>query len=154
PYRETKVAPRREVPVLANASDTAPVRVIQGPKTQLNWPGHMALDPETGDLYVANDVGQSIIVFRGTDQGDVAPRRTLKGPKTGLSYPTGLFVDSKNKELWVSNMGNSSATVYPLNATGDAAPIRTIRSAPKNKTSLRFGKTQAVAYDSKREEIL
>jgi len=29
-----------------------------------------------------------------------------------------------------------------------------IRSAPAGKVSLRFGKTQAVAYDSKRQEIL
>ena len=65
-----------------------------------------------------------------------------------------MFVDTKNKELWASNLGNSSATVYPLTANGDAAPLRTIRSAPQGKASLRFGKTQAVAYDSKREEIL
>jgi hypothetical protein len=63
-------------------------------------------------------------------------------------------VDAKNKELWVSNLGNSSATVYPLTASGDAAPLRTIRSAPRDKISLKFGKTQAVAYDSKREQIL
>ena len=34
--------------------DAPPLRVIQGPKTQLNWPGIMSLDPETGDLYVAD----------------------------------------------------------------------------------------------------
>jgi hypothetical protein len=34
-------------------------------KTQLNWPGGMSLDPDTGDLYVANDMGHSVIVFRG-----------------------------------------------------------------------------------------
>ncbi len=134
--------------------DTPPVRVIQGPKTQLNWPAAMALDPDTGDLYVANDVGQSILVFHETDNGNVAPYRVIKGQKTRLSYPTGVFVDKTNKELWASNLGNSSATVYPLAANGDVAPIRTIRSAPANKVSLRFGKTQAVAYDSKREEIL
>ena len=114
----------------------------------------MSLDPDTGDLYVANDMGQSVVVFRGTDQGDVAPRRVIKGQKTGISYPTGVFVDTRNKELWVSNLGNSSATVFPLTANGDVAPLRTIRSAPAGKASLRFGKTQAVAYDSKREEIL
>ena len=65
-----------------------------------------------------------------------------------------MFIDTKNKELWVSNLGNSSATVYPLTASGDVTPLRTIRSAPKDKVSLRFGKTQAVAYDSKREQIL
>jgi len=134
--------------------DTAPLRVIQGAKTQLDWPGAMSVDTGTGDLYVANDMGQSMIVFHGTDQGDVAPARVVKGPKTGLSYPTGVFVDAQNKEVWVSNLGNSSATVYPLTANGDVAPLRIIRSGDENKQSLRFGKTQALVYDPMREQIL
>ena len=56
-----------------------PLRIIQGPKTQLDWPGAMSVDPETGDLYVANDMGQSIIVFHGNDQGDVAPGASHQG---------------------------------------------------------------------------
>jgi len=147
-------APSITVYKLDADGDAPPMRVIQGAKTQLNWPGAMAVDSEKGELYVADDVNQSIIVFRETAQGDVQPIRSLKGPKTGLSYPTGVFVDTKNKELWAANLGNSSATVYSLTASGNAAPLRTIRSAPKGKVSLRFGKTQAVAYDSKREEIL
>jgi DNA-binding beta-propeller fold protein YncE len=103
---------------------------------------------------VANDMGQSIIVFHGKDQGDVAPARVIKGPRTGLSYPTGVFVDAKNKEVWASNLGNSSATVYPLTANGDVAPLRIIRNAEDGKKSLRFGKTQALVYDSVREQIL
>jgi len=134
--------------------DTAPLRVIQGAKTQLDWPGAMSVDPDTGDLYVANDMGQSILVFRRTDRGDVAPARVVKGPRTHLSYPAGLFVDARNKELWASNLGNSTATVYPLTADGDVAPLRMIRGAEENKQSLKFGKTEALAYDSRREEIL
>jgi DNA-binding beta-propeller fold protein YncE len=134
--------------------DTAPVRVIQGPKTQLNWPAGMSLDPDTGDLFVANDLGDSVLVFRETDQGDVPPRRVIKGDKTGLRNPSGVSVDTKNKELWVVNLGNSSATVYPLNASGNRAPLRTIRSAPEGKISLKFGKPSGVAYDSKREQLL
>ena len=114
----------------------------------------MSLDPATGDLYVGNDVGNDVLVFKETDKGDVAPSRIIKGDKTGLNSPAGVFVDSTNKELWVSNIGNSSATVYPLGVSGNVAPIRTIRSAPKGKISLKFGKTQAVAYDSKREQML
>jgi 6-phosphogluconolactonase (cycloisomerase 2 family) len=114
----------------------------------------MSVDPDTGDLYVANDMGQSIIVFHRTDQGDVAPTRVIKGSKTHLSYPAGVFVDAKNKEVWASNLGNSSATVYPLMANGDVAPLRMIRGAEENKQSLRFGKTEALAYDSKREQLL
>ena len=134
--------------------DEAPLRIIQGPKTGLDWPGAMSIDPDTGDLYVANDMGQDIIVFHSADQGDVAPSRTIKGPRTGLSYPVGVFVDSKNKELWATNIGNSTATVYPLMANGDVAPVRVIRGAEDGKKSLRFGKTQALAYDSIREQIL
>lgn len=134
--------------------DTAPLRVIQGAKTQLDWPGAMSVDPDTGDLYVANDMGQSILVFRRTDRGDVAPARVVKGPRTHLSYPAGVFVDARNKELWASNLGNSTATVYPLTSDGDVAPLRMIRGAEENKQSLKFGKTEALAYDGKREEIL
>jgi hypothetical protein len=147
-------APSITVYSLNADGDTPPLRVIQGPKTQLDWPGAMSLDPGTGDLYVANDMGQSIIVFHSRDEGDVAPARAIKGARTGLSYPTGVFVDAKNREVWASNLGNSSATVYPLMARGDVAPLRIIRSAEEGKKSLRFGKTQALVYDSLREEIL
>jgi len=134
--------------------DAAPLRTIQGPKTQLNWMGAMSLDPATGNLWVANDVGGSVLMFRGTDSGDVAPTQIIKGNKTALNHPAGITVDTKNKEVWVSNMGNSSATVYPLTANGDAEPIRIIRSAPLGRTSVKFGKPQAAAYDSKRDELL
>jgi 6-phosphogluconolactonase (cycloisomerase 2 family) len=151
---------RNELPSIAvyplNAGgDVAPLRVIEGPRTQMNWPGTMTVDPESGDLYVANDLGHSVLVFHGrTDQGDVAPARVIKGSRTGLRYPSGVAIDRKNRELWVSNFGNASATVYPLMASGDVAPLRTIRSAPQGKKSLNFGKTASVAYDTKREEIL
>jgi DNA-binding beta-propeller fold protein YncE len=116
----------------------------------------MKLNPDTGELYVANDIGQSILVFSGiaTAQGNVAPSRILKGPHTRLNYPSGVVLDLKNRELWVSNMGNASATAYPLMANGDVAPLRIIRSAPEGKQSLNFGRTAAVAYDPNRQQIL
>ena len=139
---------------LKASGDVAPISVIQGPQTQLNWPAAMTVDQERGELYVANDSGDSVLVFRTTDQGDVAPSRVIKGAKTGIKNPTGLFLDLKNNELWVSNMGNHRATVYPRTANGDVAPLRTIRSAPEEKPSLVVGNPGAVGFDSKREEIL
>jgi 6-phosphogluconolactonase (cycloisomerase 2 family) len=138
------------------AGDMRPLRQIAGDKTQLNWPAAMKLDPQTGELYVANDIGQSILVFANaaTAQGNVAPVRVLKGPKTLLRNPTGVFLDLKNQELWASNLGNASTTAYPLKANGDVAPLRIIRSAPEGKKSLNFGRTAAVAYDRNREQIL
>ena len=136
--------------------DTPPLRVIQGDRTQLNWPGNMALDPDSGDLYVANDVNSSVLVFTAMAdvQGNVPPTRVIKGDRTGLLYPTGVFVDTTNQELWVSNLGNGSATVYPLKENGNVAPLRTIRSAPRGHVSLTFGRPAAIAYDSNRQEIL
>jgi DNA-binding beta-propeller fold protein YncE len=136
------------------AGDTAPLRVIQGPKTLLDWPGAIVLDPDSGNLWVANDEGGNVIMFRGTDQGDEAPTQIIQGPKTGLNHPSGIAFDTKNRELWVSNMGNSSASVFSPAANGDVAPLRTIRSAPAGYQSVRFGKPQAVAFDSKRDLYL
>ena len=140
-------------PIDANG-DVAPLRTITGPATQLNWPAAMYMDAERGDVYVANDMGESILVFRATDNGNVAPSRVIKGPKTGLKNPTGVFVDTKHNEVWASNMGNHSATVYALNANGDVAPLRTIRSAAQGSVALSIGNPGAVTYDTKREEIL
>ena len=139
---------------LQASGDTAPLRVIQGPKTRLNWPAAMVMDQERGELYVANDADDSVLVFRATDNGDVAPTRMIRGPGTGIKNPTGIFLDLKNDELWVSNMGNHSATVYPRTAHGDAAPLRTIRSAPAGKLAMAIGNPGAVGYDTKRDAIL
>jgi 6-phosphogluconolactonase (cycloisomerase 2 family) len=133
--------------------DVSPMRVIQGSRTQLNWPAQIALDPDTDDIYVANDIGHSVLVFKGTQSGNVAPTRIIKGDRTGLLNPSGVFVDKKHNELWVSNFGNSSAVVYPLNANGNVAPLRTIRSAPQGKVSLKFGKVEALAYDATRDQV-
>ena len=140
-------------PMDANGN-TPPTRVIQGPQTQLNWPALIFADAEHGELYVANDGDDAILVFRATDGGDVAPMRVLKGPKTGLRFPSSVYMDIKNNELVVSNMGNHSVTVYPRTASGDVAPLRTIRSAPLGKQALTIVNPGGVGYDSKRDELL
>lgn len=146
--------PSITVHALDASGDAAPLRVITGPKTQLNWATGVAVDAERGELFVANDMMNSVLVFRESDQGDVTPTRVLKGAKTGLKNPTGIYVDTKNQELWVSNFGAHSLTVYPISAEGDIAPLRTIRSAPTDKPSLMIGNPGSVAYDSRRQEIL
>jgi hypothetical protein len=149
-YEEPSIA----VYPLKAHGDVAPLWIIQGPKTQFNWPAHIYLDQERGELYVANDVGDSILVFRATDKGDVAPIRTIKGPKSGIKNPVDVYIDVKNDEMLVANMGNHSATVYPRTANGDVPPLRTIRSAPIGKMALAIGNPGAVGYDTKRDEVL
>ena len=134
--------------------DVAPLRVIEGPATQLNWPAQIYFDEEHGELYVANDVGDSVLVFRATDSGNAAPVRVIKGPKSGLKNPTGIYLDTVHQELVVANMGNHSATVYARTAQGDTPPLRTIRAAPTGRKALDIGNPGAVAYDTKRDQIL
>ena len=133
--------------------NTAPVRVITGENTRLNWPTGMFVDSERGELYVANDGANSILVFSTLAEGNVAPVRELKGAQTKLYYPSSVFLDVKNDELWVANMGNHRATVYPRTAAGDTAPIREIRSAPEGTPSPTLANVR-IAYDTTRDQIL
>jgi DNA-binding beta-propeller fold protein YncE len=134
--------------------DAAPVRVITGRATQLNWPGQIFFDQGRDELFVANDGGHSVLVFSGTAGGNAAPIRVIKGPSTGLANPTGVWVDAMHEEVVVSNMGNHSATVYSRTGTGDIRPLRTIRAAPAGKKALAIGNPGAVAYDSTRDQLL
>ena len=134
--------------------DTPPVQVIQGPTTQLDWPTAIAVHPERGEIFVANDTSDSVIVFRSDANGDVAPIRVLKGPRTMIKNPTGVALDLKNNELWVASFGSHSATVFEFDAAGDVAPKRVIRSGPVSAPSPNLSNPHTVAYDSKRDEIL
>ncbi len=134
--------------------DTPPLRVIQGPKTQMDWPTSLAVHPDRGEIFVANDTGDSVIVFRTDASGDVAPIRVLKGPRTMIKNPTGVTLDLKNNELWVANFGSHSATVFPVDAEGNVAPKRVIRSGPVDAPSPMLSNAHTVAYDTKRDEIL
>jgi DNA-binding beta-propeller fold protein YncE len=139
---------------LQSNGDVAPLRIIEGPRTRLDWPASLWVDSERGEFYVANDGDDSVLVFKATDNGNVAPTRMIHGPKTNVMNPTGVFLDSQNDELWVSNMGNHSATVFARTANGDVPPKRTIRSAPAGKKALAIGNPGAVGYDSRRDEIM
>jgi len=147
-------APSINVYPLKASGDTAPLRVIQGPQSRLNWPQQIALDVENQELYVTGPVTDEILVFRAGDNGNAAPIRVLKGARTGLKHPYSVFVDNKNNEMVVSNFGNHSATVYRRTASGDTPPIRTIRGAPADAPASMFGNIGAMTYDTRRNEFL
>jgi DNA-binding beta-propeller fold protein YncE len=133
--------------------DAPPLRVISGPKTQLDWAEGLFVDEERGELYVANDAGGSVLVYSTEASGDAAPLRILKGPHTLLHYPSSVYIDFKNDELWVANFGNHTTTVYKRAASGDAPPIRQIRSAPTGTPAPALANAR-IGYDTKREQIL
>jgi DNA-binding beta-propeller fold protein YncE len=134
--------------------DTAPLRVITGPKTGLDWPTSIAVHPDRGEIFVANDTADTVTVYSVTANGDAAPIRTLKGPQTMIKNPTGVTVDVKNNELWIANFGSHSATVFPIDANGNVQPKRIIRSAPPDTPAPMIGNPHTMAFDTKRDEIL
>ena len=131
-----------------------PTRVIQGPRTKLDHPTGVAFDVERRELYVADEITNTISVFNADAQGDVAPIRELKGPKTLMNIPSDVFLDFTNKEMWVASFGNHLALAYPLGASGDVAPTRIIRGSPLNTPGAMISNPFALTYDTKREEIL
>jgi len=134
--------------------DSAPVRRIQGKRTELNWPMGMSLDAVHDEIAVASYGNDSILIFRHTDQGDAAPVRVIHGSRTGIAGPMGVSIDAKNDEIWVTNYREHTAVVFARTAEGNVAPKRILRNAPLGTPAVGFGNPGAVAYDSKRDQIL
>jgi DNA-binding beta-propeller fold protein YncE len=139
----------------ANAKDDAkPLRFIQGYKTGLDWPMGVAYDPQHDTIVVANNGDSSVLIFGRNSNGDVAPLRVIRGARTGISHPMGVAVDPQRGEIWVSNWGDHSALAFDSAAHGNVAPRRIIRSAPAGTPTPGFGNPMALAYDSKRDQLL
>ena len=56
-----------------------PIRIIQGPHSQLDAPEHLEVDPVHNEIFVPTYDG-AVLVFARGGQGDVAPIRVLRGP--------------------------------------------------------------------------
>ena len=120
----------------------------------MNWPTSIAVHPDRGELFVANDTADIITVYRTDAHGDAAPIRVIQGPRSMIKNPTAVALDLTNNELWVANFGNHSATVYPVDASGDPAPKRIIRSGRANDGAAMLSNPHTIAYDTKRDQLL
>ncbi|HEX9366297.1 MAG TPA: hypothetical protein VF921_06710, partial [Vicinamibacterales bacterium] len=134
--------------------DVAPIRTLQGKRTQLAWPMGLTVDKPRNELLVANYGSSSILIFPTSASGDAAPARIIGGPKTGIVGPVAVGVDTKNNEIWVANYGDHTAVVFDRAASGDVAPKRTIRNAPANTPTTGFTNAASAAYDPIRQELL
>jgi DNA-binding beta-propeller fold protein YncE len=134
--------------------DVAPIRTLQGTKTQLAWPMGITIDKSRNELLVANYGSNSILVYPVTAEGNTAPARFIGGPKTLIVGPVGVAVDTKRDEIWVANYGDHTAVVFDRTASGDVAPKRIIRNAPEGTPTTGFTNAASAAYDPKRQEVL
>ncbi|MDA2933222.1 hypothetical protein MYX82_02650 [Acidobacteria bacterium AH-259-D05] len=142
--------------------EEAPIRIIQGPHTQLdggpdwNTPDSVAYDPAYDEVYTrlrrgrGADATPAILVFPRTGNGDVAPVRVLRGPKTLLNDPYRIAVDGENNMLVIANREPRGFLIFNRDDSGDVAP-KAIISGPN--TGL-FGTPQQIQMDPERRQFI
>jgi hypothetical protein len=99
----------------------APIRVIQGPNTQLMRPDRLAVDPVHDEIVVPSR--DRILVFPRTGNGNVAPLRVIRDGNRRLNTSV-LAVDSVHN-LYVAVSGGS-LRMFNRTDNGDVTPARVI----------------------------
>ena len=122
--------------------DEAPLRVIQGPLTQIREPSRLALDPANNEILVPQ--GRQVLVFPREANGNVAPTRILEGPDTRLGAGS-LAVDPIH-DLLIAVGGpigggreetgrKTQILIFDRKASGNTKPLRIIEGPRTMLTS-------------------
>jgi len=132
----------------ADGAGTTPLRVIEGPNTQLGGRSNVrvAIDAETQTLFALvgppdGDLTNSarVLAFAADADGDAAPLRVISGPFASMvmgtgEIPSGLGFDESSGRLLVS-IGNTNQSspgrviVHSKNASGSAFPLAVLSGA-------------------------
>lgn len=103
---------------------TEPKRIIEGPKTQIEFNCGLYVDPKTGEIYsVNNDTTDTMVIFGPDAEGDTAPARKLHTPHG--TY--GIAVDEVNAEMLFSVEHDNAIVTYRKNAKDEEPPLRLIQ---------------------------
>jgi hypothetical protein len=124
--------------------EEAPIRVIQGPKTQLVEPDRLGLDEVNDELWVPLDTVKRVLVFRASANGDVAPLRTIEGPDTTIGAEA-IAIDTVRNLMVAAGIGEKDGLklrIFDRKADGNAKPLRLIGG--KNSKFSRLGGPIAV----------
>lgn len=128
----------------------APIRVLQGPRTQITRPDTVYVDTKNDEIYAPSGDG-SLLVFARTATGDVPPKRVIAGPKTKLTSPDlfgifGIAVDPVRNLVAVANRyadlqdtqgALDGVLIFDRTANGDVPPRGIIRGKNSRITRLR-----------------
>jgi hypothetical protein len=109
----------------AAMGEEPPVRVIQGPHTEIRRADRVAVDPIRKEIFVSD--GGQILVFPADANGDVAPLRALRGPATLLTDGGGggpIAVDPTTGTIAIST--RRRLLLFDVTANGNVKPLRAI----------------------------
>ena len=120
--------------------EEAPIRVIQGSRTQLREPSRLDVDPVNDEIYVPE--GDSLLVFPREANGNVAPVRVLHGPDTRLGA-SAVAVDPVHDLLAVATGGGGNARkaallIFNRTDEGNVKPRAVIAGPKTGITSTRL----------------
>lgn len=128
----------------------APIRVLQGPRTQIVRPDTVYVDIKNDELW-APSADDGLLVFPRTASGDVPPKRIIAGPRTQLASPDflgvyGIAVDPvrnlvavarRYAELQDKDGEKDGVLIFDRLASGDVPPRAIIRGRNTRITRLR-----------------
>lgn len=120
----------------ANGEET-PLRVIQGPSTQLEAPDRLGTDPVNNEIYVPES--GRMLVYPREANGNVRPTRIIETTDGGMGGA--VAIDAVNN-LFVT-AGSNAIKIFDRSVSGRAQPLRTI-GGPKSRTMIRNSKNIAV----------
>ena len=122
----------------ADGEEVVPVRIIQGPRTQIvsmgNGVDRVAIDPVNSEIYVGTRLNR-ILVFDREADGDVPPKRILGGPTRDSVGTPPYVVDPVNDFLLVSSRG--AMLIFDRTASGNTPP-RVIEGVRLNGGAAQF----------------
>ena len=129
----------------------APIRVIQGPKTELESPDTIEVDPVHGELITPES--DRVIVYPVGANGDVAPLRKFHSPaQNGWRAAGGIAVDPIHnvivlagtvlgdaKKGYSSPYGDAreALLIFDRTAEGEVQPLRVIRGTQTGMHAIR-----------------
>jgi DNA-binding beta-propeller fold protein YncE len=138
----------------ANGGDP-PLRVLQGPHTELVQPDTLYVDVAHDEMIVDSG-NDSLLVFPRTASGDTAPIRKIAGPKTHIRNIYGMSVDSVHNVIVVGNRVEEPGSresvdgilIFNRTDNGDVEP-RGVIAGPKTGII----KIRQVVVDEERGQI-
>lgn len=137
----TDLTGNRIVVFAPNANgDVAPVRVISGPKTKLQYVGYLAFDHQENLVWAGPISGAylprdaRVLVFPKGANGDVEPMRFIMGPNTGMGRPNGVHVERDGAISVYGIFPQKFGTVsgYTATVTTYAPLVASVPEPPQN----------------------
>ena len=127
-----------------NPVSTFPSPSPEPPAGQLGQPRDIAIDPTTGNLWVADSWNERFQEFSPT--GALLGTWGFRGstPPYGLKYPRGIGFDPVNHRVWLTN--NAAGTIYVYDDQGNFLFQLGDESIRRNAQVGYFEKPEAIAF--------